>query len=102
MRRTNLPESLTVGDATLYPVIGGHLRNSPFLTLAHSGVDVTKNGWGNEILGSVNNLIVAEAKRRKLRYRRVEVLSRGLRGKRDLHGDTYRPTKWVFVEVKEN
>lgn len=41
------------------------------------------------------------AKRRKLKYRRVEVLNRNLRGKLDLHRKPYKPTKWIFVEVKE-
>jgi len=45
-------------------------------------------------------MIVSEAKRRKLKYRKVSVLSKNLRGKRDLHGHTYKPTVYVFVEVK--
>ena len=36
-----------------------------------------------------------------LKYRYINVLSRNLRGKRDLHGSNYKPTRWLFIEVKE-
>ncbi len=35
------------------------------------------------------------------RYRYLEVLASNLRGKTDLHGQPYKPTKWFFVQVKE-
>lgn len=38
------------------------------------------------------------AKSQKLCYRTIEILNRNLRGKKDLHGQNYKPTKWVFVE----
>lgn len=41
----------------------------------------------------------AYAKLNKLKYKTVRVMSRNLRGKRDLHGSFYRPSIWVFVEV---
>lgn len=28
---------------------------------------------------------------------RVEVLSRNLKGKTDLHGNPYKPTEWIFT-----
>lgn len=84
MLKSNLPESITLPDGTiLYPVIGGCLNDQPFTT------------------ATSREAIAAEARRRKLKYRRVEVLSRNLRGKLDLHRQPYRPTKWIFVEVKE-
>lgn len=108
MRKCNLPHEIILPTGeVLKPVIGGHLENEPFLTIEHSHVDVTKNGWGNDLLNldpcsfrRVRELIIAEAKRRKLKYRRVEVLSRNLRGKLDLYYRPYTATKWVFVEVK--
>jgi hypothetical protein len=104
IRKTNLPESITLSDgAVLKPVIGGHLEQKPFLTIAGSGVDVTKNGWGNDLpsLDNERRLIISEAKRRGLRHRMVSVLSRNLRGKLDLHGSPYRGSMWVFVEVRK-
>lgn len=84
MLKTNLPEFITLPDGTtLFPVIGGCLKEQPFTT------------------ATSRDAIAAEARRRKLKYRRVEVLSRNLRGKLDLHRKPYRPTKWIFVEVKE-
>jgi hypothetical protein len=108
IRKTELPDSITLPDgAQLFPVIGGHLQNKPFLTLEHSGVDVAKNGWLSGLLDSrpdidraERDLIIAEAKRRGLKYRRVSVLSRRLRRALDLYHRPYRPTFWVFVEVK--
>ena len=85
MLKSNLPEFITLPDGTvLYPVIGGSLKQQPF-TKATS-----------------RRAIAAEAKRRRLKYRRVEVLSRELRGKLDLHRQPYRPTTWIFVEVKDS
>lgn len=84
MLKTSVPEFITLPDGTiLYPVIGGCLKEQPFTT------------------PTSRDAIAAEARRRKLKYRRVEVLSRNLRGKLDLHRKPYRPTKWIFVEVKE-
>ena len=83
MLKSNLPEFITLPDGTvLYPVIGGCLKQQPFTT------------------ATSRKAIAAEAKRRKLKYRRVEVLSRNLRGRLDLHRQPYRPTTWIFVEVK--
>ena len=84
MLKSYLPELIILPDGTiLYPVIGGCLKQQPFTT------------------ATSREAIAAEAKRRKLKYRRVEVLSRNLRGKLDLHRQPYKPTKWIFVEVKE-
>lgn len=101
LNRTDLPDELTLPTGeTLRCVIGGHLDNKPFLTKEHSGVDVTQNGWGNGLFGSQERqLILDEAKRQKRKYRQVSVLSRSLRGKRDLHGKPYKPSIYVFVEV---
>lgn len=51
------------------------------------------------ISGAKDSLIIKEAKRRKLKYRRVKVLSRNLMGRNDLHGLPYCGTIWVFVQV---
>ena len=84
MLKSYLPEFIRLPDGTiLYPVIGGCLNQQPFTT------------------ATSREAIAAEAKRRKLKYRRVEVLSRHLRGKLDLHRQPYKPTKWIFVEVTE-
>jgi hypothetical protein len=105
----NLPDSITLPSGeVLKPVIGGHLDGKPFLTIGGSGVDCAKPNWGTELLKSdpdfyedgENKAIIREAKHWKLKYRKVCILSRGLRGKRDLHGSNYRGTKWVFVEVR--
>ncbi len=100
IRKYELPDEINIDGVTLKPVIGGHLENIPFLTVDVSGVDVTKSGWGNLILPfSETNLIIKEAKAKKLKYRKVSVLSRNLRGKLDLHGRPYKGTVWVFVQV---
>jgi len=104
----NLPDQLTLpGGTVLQPVIGGHLNGQPFLTKEHAGVDVTQSNWGTALLAlgpdyqrSERNLIIAEAKRRRLKYRQVRVLSHSLRGKLDLHHRPYTGTHWIFVEVK--
>lgn len=103
MQRTYLPDEINLPSGeTLKCVIGGHLESTPFLTKEHSGVDITENGWANAIFDSQEReMIVNEAKRRKLKYRKVSVLSRNLRGKRDLHGSTYKPLYYVFVEVRD-
>ena len=102
MLRCNLADyiKLPTGEI-LKPVIGGHLDLKPFLTLEHSGVDLTNNGWSDGRLDSqVNDLIVNEAKRQRLKYRRVSILSKNLRGKLDLRNQFYRPQVWVYVQVK--
>lgn len=99
MRRSSLPDSITLPTGeVLKPVIGGHLEQKPFLTI----VDVTKNGWLADLPINVNDAIVDEAKRQKLKYRRVAILSSNLRGKLDLHYRPYTPTNWVFVQTKPN
>jgi hypothetical protein len=102
IRRCELPDEITLpGGEVLKAVIGGHLENKPFLTVEHSKVDVKQNGWAGNLFDSqVNNLIIAEAKRLKLKYRKVAVLSRNLRKSIDLHNRPYRPSIWVFVQVK--
>ena len=102
MRRNTLPDSITLPTGEVFkPVIGGHLEGKPFLTVEHSGVDVTKNGWLVDlpIGASEETAIINEAKRQKLKYRRVAIMSRNLRGKLDLHYRPYRPTVWIFVQV---
>lgn len=56
MLKSNLPEFITLPDGTvLYPVIGGCLKQQPFTT------------------ATSRKAIAAEAKRRKLKYRRVSL-----------------------------
>ena len=100
MIRFNMPDEIRLRTGeVLKPVIGGHLETKPFLTQ----VDVTKNGWGMGLLElQINNMIVEEAKRRKLKYRRVMVYPRkNLRAQRDIRGRPYFTLEWVFVESKE-
>lgn len=100
MNKSYLPDSITLPDGTvLKPVIGGHLDQKPFLTVKHSGVDVTQNGWLDQTTSRYETLVVNEARRQKLKYRRVTVQNRQLRGKLDLHGRPYQGSAWVFVEV---
>jgi hypothetical protein len=101
IQRSSLPDSLRLSSGeTLKPVIGGHLENEPFLTVEHSGVDVRQNGWGNELHETQErSLVVNEAKRRKLKYRTVGVLSRNLCGKLDLHYRPYTSSVWIFVQT---
>lgn len=106
--RTYLPDEIVLPcGAVLKAIIGGHYRGQqvPFLTVENSGIDVTKNGWMDQISDpdperGERKAIIKEAKMRGLKYRQVAVLSRNLRGKLDLHGRHYQSTKWVFVEVK--
>ena len=101
----NLTEQIELaGGVVLKAVVGGHLNHKPFLTLEHSGVDVTQNGWGNVNTPAGFNeerAIITEAKRRKLKFRKVSVLARNLRGKLDLHHRPYTGSRWVFVECLE-
>lgn len=91
MTRCNLPESITLPTGeTLKPVFGGNLNGKPFLT----------TDWANgSSEGTINDRIVAEARRRKLKFRRISVLSRNLRGKLDLHHRPYRAIEYVLVQV---
>lgn len=87
MRRMyDMPEEITLpGGQTLKPVIGGTLNGQPFLS---------------KLAACTNKNIIEKAKRDKLKYRVIGVLSRNLRGKLDLHGRPYSPSVWVFVEVQ--
>jgi hypothetical protein len=97
MLRSSLPDSITLlTGETLKPVIGGYLEQNPFLTT----VDVKKNGWLADLTTSEEKAIIDEAKRQKLKYRRVSVISRNLRRSLDLHQRQYRPTVWIFVQIK--
>lgn len=97
IRKYDLPDEITLPcGATLKPVIGGHLAGKPFCVNApEAGAIIDPDMFRGE-----RTLIVCEAKRRRLKYRLVSVLSRNLRGKLDLYHRPYRPTLWVFVEVK--
>ena len=96
MNRSYLPDHITLKTGErLFPVIGGSLHGIPFLTT----VDTSVNGWANGITDSQERtLIIEEAKRQKRKYRRVNVMSGRLRGKRDLVGLPYRASVFIFVE----
>lgn len=108
IRKTFLPDEITLPcGAVLKAIIGGHYsgQQQPFLTVENTGIDVTKNGWLDQISDpdlerGQRNAIIKEAKARGLKYRLVSVLSRNLRGKLDLHRRPYTGSIWVFVEVK--
>lgn len=81
-----MPEQIILPTGEiLKPVIGGTLENKPFCKFTD---------WLTE-----HEEIKAEARRRKLKYRRIGVLSRRLRGKYDLHGRLYRPNVWSYVQA---
>jgi hypothetical protein len=84
-------EMILATGERLLPVIGGTLDNKPFYEFRPD------MPW-SEL--REHDDIRAEARRRKLKYRRIGVLSRNLRGKYDLHRRLYRPNVWSFVEVK--
>lgn len=93
IRKYDMPEEIALPcGAILKPVIGGHLAQKLFLQ--------PNRATAPDYEGSERAAIVAEAKRRRLKYRLVSVLSRNLRGKLDLYRRPYRPNVWVFVEVK--
>jgi len=71
----------------LKAVIGGTLENKPFCDVY--------NTFGSE----ERDRIIAEAKKRKLKYRTIGVLTRRLRGRYDLHQRLYRPNVWMYVET---
>ena len=50
------------------------------------------------IVGVPKRILIDEIKRRKLHYRVVQVLSKNLRGKLDLHHKPYQPSEFVFSE----
>lgn len=43
--------------------------------------------------------VIAACKEVKAKYRTVKVLGLNLRGKTDLHGQPYKPTKWIFTSL---
>lgn len=91
MRTTyNLPMEMVLPTGEiLKPVIGGMLDNKPFVLPS-----ILQVSWLAH-----REIIINEARRRKLKYRVIGVLSRNLRGKFDLHGQLYRPNVWVLVQV---
>jgi hypothetical protein len=87
-----MPEQIILPTGEmLKPVIGFTLDNKPFC----DGLALDEP-WS---VSGEHDLIKAEARRRKLKYRRIGVLSRNLRGKYDLHGSLYRPNVWSYVET---
>src|SRR5262245_19988930 len=84
-----MPEEIVLPTGQmLKPVIGRHFDKKRFVD-------------GSNTIGSEErDRIIAEAKRRKLKYRTIGVLSRNLRGKYDLHRQLYRPNVWMYVQVQ--
>ncbi len=87
MRTTyNLPDVIALPSGEiLKAVIGGTLDNKPFIGPCDFMFE--------------HEEIKREARRLKLKYRRIGVLSRTLRGKYDLHGRLYRPNVWSYVQT---
>jgi hypothetical protein len=51
-------------------------------------------------VGGLKQREVIEKQRHfKKRYRQVKVLHPNLRQRTDLHGQPYKPTQWVFIEL---
>ena len=42
------------------------------------------------------------AKREGAKIKKIQVLPRSLRGKRDLHGMPYKPGDWIFCSIPQN
>lgn len=66
---THLPESITINKIVFKRL------NKPFIEVPLKAMKILK-----------------------IKYRVIGVLSRNLRGRTDLYGKPYEPTKWVFVE----
>lgn len=43
--------------------------------------------------------IISYCRENKKKFRQVNVLATRLRGVTDLHGNLYKPSQWVFVEL---
>jgi hypothetical protein len=44
--------------------------------------------------------IIYQCKVWKCKYRCISVLATNLRGKTDLHGQPYKPSKWIFTNLE--
>lgn len=73
MLKTYLPKEMKVNDKVLVPI------SYPYI-------------------GRLQRYLIAALKCYEITYRRVDVLSKNLRGKTDLYGLPYQPTKWIFIE----
>lgn len=74
MLRTNLPQEIITPDGTrLVPIVG-----------------------------VPRNVLIDEIRKRRCKYRTVEVLSRNLRGRTDLHGHPYTPNRFIMSEPSMN
>lgn len=52
-------------------------------------------------IGLSRSALITKIKARGGKYRLVEVLSRNLRDKNDLHGSPYRPTTWILTNLSD-
>lgn len=52
-------------------------------------------------IGLSRSALIAKIKARGGKYRLVEVLSRNLRGRNDLHGSPYRPSTWILTNLSD-
>ena len=99
MTKTFLPDELILpGGAILKPVIGGHLNGKRFNPEDNRAM-AENDGTATFFEHRHNNAAIAEAKRQGLKYRKLGVLGRRLRGKNDLHGRPYTANTYIFVEV---
>jgi len=53
------------------------------------------------VFGVDNKQLIKFCKKKKIKYRQVQVLSRRMRGRTDLYGQPYQPTECVYVDKKE-
>ena len=73
-------------------------------SISHNGSEFTLNTSISSAMHLNNTPISRIAQTLRSEGRKavvVEVLSRSLKGKTDLHGNPYKPTKWIFTEVEQ-
>lgn len=76
-------------------MINNTLKNKAMLT--HLPKEIKSNGKTFVYFGSCSDIHDKPAK--GVKYRVISVLARNLRGRTDLHGNLYKPSKWYFVET---
>jgi len=65
-------------------------------TITEKGITFKREYHSGEKAGM--DYLVQCLKAQGIKYRTVFVLAKNLRGRLDLHGKPYQPTKWIFAE----
>ncbi|MFT7280520.1 MAG: hypothetical protein ACI9DM_000239 [Cyclobacteriaceae bacterium] len=76
------------------------------MKLYHSLPETIEAATGETLKPYIGHLkkseVIAICKMSKLKYRQISILSKGLRGKTDLRGQPYKPSKWIFTQLDKN